>query len=135
MRREIVDSLVEDLKASGVFESVYKNIVPVWTQVKQFPAVAVIYEAEQKDPENITTRACYYIGTLSIYIYNKQPKNQFEDILSDLIDTVYKVIDDNKVLCCEVLSSDVTSMKRESGMIHPFAMAEIKVQVRYKLTL
>jgi hypothetical protein len=135
MRRKIVDSLIEDLENSGEFKVVYKNIVPVWTQVKSFPAVSVIYESETKDADNSSSRSCYYIGNVNIFIYNKQPKNKFEDILTDLIDVVYKVVEDNKVLCCEVISSDVSSMKREGGLIHPYAVAEVKLLVRYKLVL
>ncbi len=135
MRRRIVDSIADDLAADGAFKKVYKNIVPVWTQVKSFPAVAVIYESEQKDLENMSSRACYYDGIVQVYIYNKQPKTRYDDILTDLIDVVYKILEDNQVLCCEVISSDVASMKREGGLIHPYAVAEIKVVVRYKLTL
>jgi len=135
MRRRIVDSLAEDFERSGLFKRVFKNIVPVWTQVKAFPAISVIYESEEKDLENMSSRACYYTGKVNVYIYNKQPKNKFDDILTDLIDEVYTIIEDNDILCCEVIRSDVSRMKREGGLIHPYAVAEIQIAVRYKLTL
>jgi hypothetical protein len=135
MRKRVVDTLVADLEASGLFKRVYKNVVPVWTQVKSFPAVAVIYESEEKELENSSSRSCYYNGIVNVYIYNKQAKNKFEDILTDLIDEVYTIIENNNVLCCEVISSDVARMKREGGLIHPYSVAEVKIVVRYKLTL
>lgn len=135
MRRRIIDSLAEDFSASGSFKRVYKNIVPVWTQVKSFPAIAVIYESEEKQLDNQSSRSCYYVGEVNVFIYNKQSKTKFDDILTDLIDEVYTIIEDNQVLCCEVIDSDVTRMKREGGMIHPYAVAQIKIRVRYKLTL
>jgi beta-mannanase len=135
MRRKIVDSLVTDLEDSGEFKKVYRNIVPVWSQVKSLPAVAVIYEQEKKDPDNITNKACYYIGIVNIYVYNKQPKTKYDDILSDLIDIVYKVVQENDVLCNYVISAEVAEMKRDGGIAHPYSIAQIQVEVRYKLSL
>jgi len=135
VRKEIVDSLVEDLEGSGAFKKVYKNIVPVWTQVKSMPAAAVIYEEEKKDPDNISNRNCYYVGIVNIVLYNKQSKNSYEDILSDLIDLVYQIINDNEFLCYKVIDSSVASMKRDGGIAHPYSIAQIKVEVRYKLSV
>jgi hypothetical protein len=135
IRNDVVDYLIEDLKGTGEFKKVYKNIVPVWSQVKSFPAVAVIYESEEKESDSISSKSCYYVGTVKIYIYNKQTKTKFDDILTDLIDTVYKVVEENDLLCNYVVSSDIASMKREGGLIHPYAVAEIQILVRYKLSL
>jgi len=135
VREDIVNSLLEDLKATGEFKKLYKNVVPVWSQVKMFPAVAVIYEMEEKESDSSSSRSCYYKGTIKVYLYNKQPKTKYDDILSSLIDVVYKVVEENDMLCNFVISADVARMKREGGLVHPYAIAELQIDVRYKLTL
>lgn len=135
MREEIVDSLVTDLEGSGVFKRVYKNLGLHWSQIKEFPAAAVIYESEEKELDNLSSRACYYKGVIQIAVYNKQPKNKYDDILSELIDEVYRVIENNEILCCKVVRADVAGFKRDGGIAHPHAVALISVYVRYKLAL
>jgi len=135
IRQEIVDAIIADLEADGSFKRIYKNITPTWTQIKRFPAASVVYAEEIKDPDNITSNSCYYVGTVSIFVFNKQAKDKFEDILSDLITTIYKVITENDFLCTKVISADVSEMKRDGGIIHPYSVAEIRLEVRYKLAL
>jgi len=131
MRKEIVEKIVQGLKDKNLFVKFYKNIVPLWSQIDRFPAVSVIYESEEKERDNLTNRKAYYIGNISVYVFNKQHRNKYEDILSDLIDVVYEVVEDIRWQPMGVVDMTVSSMKREGGIVHPYAIAKIDIEVRY----
>ncbi len=132
-RQEVVEELVNDLKASGEFKNVYKNVVPVWTQVSTFPAVAVLYEGEEKERGNVVNSCANITGKLYVYIYNQQESERdFEDILSDLIDLVYSIIEENEYIKCNTIDCTVSSMKRDGGLVHPYALCQIMIEVKYR---
>jgi len=131
MRKEIVEKLIDGLRDKNIFVKIYKNIVPLWTQIDRFPAVSVMYESEEKERDNLTNRKAYYVGNISVYVFNKQARNQYEDILSDLIEAVYEVVEDIRWQPMGVVDMTVSSMKREGGVVHPHAIAKIDIEVRY----
>ena len=131
MRKEVIEKLINNLKETNQFKRIYKNIVPVWTQVKSFPAVSVIYESEEKERDNLTNAKALYNGHISIYVFNKQARNTYEDILSDLIDSVYAAIEKIRWQPMGVIDMTISSMKRESGVVHPFAIARLDIDVRF----
>ncbi len=132
-RKDIVDELASDFEATAEFKKVYKNIVPVWTQVPSFPAIAVLYEGEEKDRGNMVNSCANITGKVYIYIYNQQESERdFEDILSDLIDLVYSIIEENEYIKCNAIDSMVSSMKRDGGLVHPYALCQIAVEVKYR---
>ena len=131
MRIEIIDDIITAINNTAQFKKTYKNIVPVWTDVKQFPACAVMYESEEKQRDNLTNSKAYYIGKIGIFIYNKQSKTSYKDNLSDLIEEVYSVIEDIRWLKYKVVDATVSQMKRDGGIIHPYSMANIIVEIKY----
>jgi len=135
LRVDLIDSIITDLEADGTFKKIYKNIGVHWEQVRNFPAISVIYESERKASDNLSSKSCKYIGNVEFVIYNKQPKNKFDDILSDLIDVVYKIVDENHMLNCDVLTADIAGFKRDGGTAHPYSIAIVSLRIKYKLTL
>ncbi len=131
MKKEIVEKLIENLNNTGQFKQIFKNIVPVWTNVKRFPAVAVMYEGEEKERDNLTNSKAYYVGNISVYVFNKQGRNDYEDILSDYIELVYSAVEQIRWQPMGVVDMTVSSMKREGGVVHPYAIARIDIEVRY----
>ena len=131
MRIEIIDDIVTAINNTAQFKKTYKNIVPVWTDVKQFPACAVMYESEEKQRDNLTNSKAYYIGKIGIFIYNKQSKTSYKDNLSDLIEEVYSIIEGVRWLKYKVVDATVSQMKRDGGIIHPYSMANIIVEIKY----
>jgi len=131
MRKKIVEKILEGLQNKKAFVKLYKNIVPLWTQIDRFPAVSVMYESEEKERDNLTNNKAYYVGNISVYVFNKQARNQYEDILSDLIDVVYEVVEEIRWQPMGVVDMTVSSMKREGGVVHPYAIAKIDIEVRY----
>jgi len=129
-RQEAVDELINDLKGTNEFRDVYKNVVPVWTQVPSFPVAAVLYESETKDRDNMVNSCSNIVGKLFVYIYNKQDsERQFEDILSDYIDLVYEIVEQNEYLKCNTIDCTVSSMKRDGGILHPYSICQIQIDV------
>ena len=131
VRKDIVEELSNDLEATGEFKSIFKNIVPVWTNVSNMPAVAVLYESEEASKHNSTNSKTMQNGRLLVYIYNRQSANDYEDILSDLIEVVRDTILDNEYIKCNTIDTIIASMKRDGGTIHPYAMVQIVVSVKY----
>lgn len=131
VRKEAVDEIIKDLKATGEFREIFKNIVPVWTNVASMPAVAVLYEGEEASRHNQTNSKMMYEGKILIYIYERQSSTKYEDILSELIEVVRTVILDNEYLRCNTVDTVIASMKRDGGTIHPYAMAQLIVDIKF----
>ena len=131
VRKLAVEEIAKDLYDTGEFKAIYKNIVPVWTNVSRMPAVAVLYESETASRHNSTNQRMMYNGKLLIYIYNRQSANSYEDILSDLMDVVRDVILDNEYLKCNTVDTIISATKRDGGTIHPYAMVQITVDVKF----
>jgi hypothetical protein len=131
MKKELVEDIIQNLKETNKFKSFYKNTVPVWTNIRRFPAIAVLYESEEKVRDNLTNRKAYYIGHIAVFIFNKQAPNKYDDILSDYIELVYSVIENIRWHKYNIVDATVSSMKREGGIVHPYAIAKIDIEVRY----
>jgi len=134
-RIEVIDALEQDLIDSGLFKKIYKNVGVHWTQVRNFPAISIIYEQEQKIDDNMTRSGCKYEGLISFVVYNTQARDHYEDNLSDLIDAVYTIIRDNEYLRCNALTYDDIYFKRDGGTAHPYSVALITLKVKYKAVL
>ncbi len=131
VRKEAVDAIAKDLYDTGEFKKIYKNIVPVWTNVSNMPAVAVLYESEEAGRDNLTNSRMMFHGRILVYIYNRQSANEYEDILTDLIEEVKDKIIDNEYLRCNTIDTVVTGMKRDGGTIHPYAMCQLVVSIKF----
>jgi hypothetical protein len=131
VRKEAVEQLVADFEASGLFKKVYKNIVPVWTSIHKTPAAAVIYSTELADRDNFTNNKVKYYGNIYVYIYNKQAATKYEDNLTELIDEAQRIIMENEYLRCNTIETIMAELKRDGGTIHPWSMAQLRIEVTY----
>lgn len=131
VRQESVEQLVADFEASPLFRKVYKNIVPIWTSVNTVPAVAVLYSDEVAARENLTNNKVKYKGTILVYIYNKQGATKYEDNLTELIEEAQTIVMENEYLRCNTIDTIVAEMKRDGGTIHPYSMAQLKIEITY----
>ena len=129
--KQAVEEIVEDLKKTGAFKSTYQNIVPVWTNVSNMPAVAVLYESDTASRHNSTNSRMVYNGVIQVYIYNRQSSNEYGDILSDLIEEVREVLLKNEYLRCNTVDTVISAMRRDGGTIHPYAMCQLTVSIKY----
>jgi hypothetical protein len=131
VRKQSVEELVADFEASPLFRKVYKNTVPVWTKVNTVPAVSVLYSKDFADRETLTSNKIKYNGTILIYVYNKQGSTKYDDILTDLIEEAQRIVIENEYLRCNTIECIVEETIRDGGTVHPWAMAQIKVYIKY----
>ena len=132
VRKEAVDAIAKDLYDTMEFKKIFKNIVPVWTNVSNMPAVAILYESEEAGRDNVTNSKMMFHGKILIYIYNRQSANEYEDILSELIELVKDKVLDNEYLRCNTIDTVVSAMKRDGGTIHPYAMCQLTVSIKFQ---
>ena len=141
-RTSIVKALTEKLKiidGTGKFKTnIFNNSYPYlkfWDETSDFPSVFVVAgsEAREYHPSNFTWG---YLG-VSLKIYCKGEDSQ--QLLEDLLEDVENVIDANRVLVYdetngyETTEILVTSITTDEGLLAPYAIGEINLQVRYQI--
>ena len=136
--KAIVEKLNEQLDGSQCVSNVYNNAYPkikFWDEVNDFPSIYGSTGSETRDylPGGFTWG---YIGiSLKLYCKGEFAQDQLEQLLED----VESVIDKNRVLeydttnhyeTTEIL---VVSITTDEGLLYPYAVGEINLQVRYQL--
>lgn len=140
-RTSILKALVEKLKnidGTQYTSNIYNNAhakIKFWDEVNQFPAIYSSTGSEQREymPSNFTWA---YLGiSLKLYCKGEDSAEQLEQLLED----VESVIDANRVLVydsvnnyetTEILISSITT---DEGLLAPYAVGEINLQVRYAM--
>lgn len=141
-RSSIVKALSEKLKTidgSETFKTnIYNNAYPYlkfWDEINDFPAVYVVAGSEAREylPADFTWG--YLMLTLKVYCKGENSQQQLEEVLED----IEKVVHDNRVLVydtennyetTEILVSSITT---DEGLLAPYAIGEISLQVRYTI--
>jgi len=141
-RNSITKALTEKLKVidgnSPYLTNLFNNAYPYlkfWDEVKDFPAVYVIAGSETRDylPGDFT----WGFLNLSLKVYCKGENAQ--QLLENLLEDVEQVIHDNRQLTydqdnnyktTEIL---ITSIVTDEGLLQPFGVGEINIQVQYAL--
>lgn len=131
MRVELIDSIVEDLLRVRDFRKVYKNTIPMWTDVREFPAVGIIYESDQMERENLVNGKAFVVAKVPIYIYNKQKNSDITDNLSGYVEIVQNIVEKNEFLRYNTVEAIVTDFKRDGGMLLPYSVAQLILTIRY----
>jgi hypothetical protein len=141
-RTSIVKALVEKLKlidGTGNFKSnIYENAYPFlkfWDETNDFPSIYVVAGSEQREylPADFTWG--YLAITLKIYCKGEDSQQLLEDLLED----VESVIHDNRALIYDPIYNYetteilVTSITTDEGLLVPYAIGEMTLQVRYAL--
>lgn len=139
-RTSIVTALAEKFKLiNGIapyqinlFDNAHAKL-KFWDEVQQFPAVFVTPGSEQRDylPGDFTWG--YLNVCVKAYVRGEEPQTELEQLLEDL----ETVVDLNRVLeyspgktTTEIL---VTSITTDEGLLAPYGVGEINLQVRYAL--
>lgn len=141
-RTSIVKALAEKLKTidgSAPFKSnIFNNSYPYlkfWDEVSDFPCIYTVAGAESRDylPGDFT----WGFLNVSLKIYVKGDESQ--QLLEELLEDVEQVINSNRILAydespgyetTEILLSSITT---DEGLLAPYAVGEINLQVRYQI--
>lgn len=141
-RQSIVKALAEKLKdidgtsayKSNLSGNAYPKLV-FWDQCNDFPAVYLTAGSEMREymPADFTWA---YLGiSIKLYTRGEDCQEQLENLLED----VEKVIHDNRVLMYDTENSYETteilvqSITTDEGLLAPYGVGEINLQVRYAL--
>lgn len=140
-RTSILKALAEKLKlldGTNYDSNIYGNAYPklkFWDEVNDFPSIYMSPGTEVRDYQ-LSGFAWGLLG-ISIKIYCRGDNAQEQ--LEQLLDDVEKVIDTNRALIyndtnnhetTEILIASVTT---DEGLLAPFAVGEINLQVRYQV--
>ena len=141
-RTSIVKALTEKLKTIDGSQSfkcnLFGNAFPYlqfWDTTNDFPSIYVVAGSEAREylPSDFTWA---HLGiTLKVYCKGEDSQQLLEDLLED----VEKVIHDNRVLVYdaehgyETTEILINSIVTDEGLLAPYAIGEINLQVRYAL--
>lgn len=131
MRIEIIESIIADLERTKKFRKIYKNDIPLWSEVKDFPAVGIVYESDKTERANLTNGKVFVLATIPIYIYNKQRGTDPNDNLSEFVEVVQSVIEKNEFLKCNTVDAMIVDFKRDGGMLKPYSVAQLILKTKY----
>ena len=141
-RNSIVKALAEKFKiidgSAGYKTNIFNNSfakLKFWDETTDFPAVFVVAGSEAREymPSDFIWG---YLG-ISLKIYCKGEESQ--QLLEDLLEDVENVIDANRVLVYDTTNNYetteilVTSITTDEGLLAPYAIGEINLQVRYQI--
>jgi hypothetical protein len=142
-RTSIVTALAEKLKVidgTGSYKTnLFGNSYPklkFWDEVQDFPACYLVAgsESRQYHPSDFT----WAFLNISIKVYVKDESYPQED-LENLLDDIENVINDNRVLVYDTTNNLSTteiliqSITTDEGLLAPYGVGEINLQVRYAL--
>jgi hypothetical protein len=141
-RTSIVKAIVEKLKlidGTGSYKSnIYNNafsFLKFWDEVNDFPSVYTVAGSESREymPGDFTW--AFLNVTIKVYCKGEDAQQLLEDLLED----IENVIHDNRVLIYDVdnnyETTDIllTSIVTDEGLLAPYSIGEINLQVRYAL--
>jgi len=141
-RTSILKALIEKFKlidgnapySINIFNNSYP-IIRFWDEVNDFPCIYGSTGGESRDylPGGFTWA---YLGiSLKLYCKGEDAQNQLELLLEDM----ETVITNNRVLVYDTVKNYetteilVVSITTDEGLLAPYAVGEINLQVRYQL--
>lgn len=140
-RTSILKALIEKLKlidgtaySSNIFNNAYSKL-KFWDEVNDFPSVYGTSGSEQREYLPGAFTWGYLALSLKLYCKGENASDQLEQLLED----VESVIDANRVLVYDTVNNYETteilivSITTDEGLLAPYAVGEINLQVRYAL--
>ncbi len=142
-RTSIVTALVGKINAllAGVEPyqtNIYNNAhakLKFWDEIDQFPAVYVTPGSEQREYHPGEFKWGFLGVTIKVYCRGESAQEELELLLDDL----ERCVDDNRVLVYDVARGYetteilITSITTDEGLLAPYAVGEINLQVRYAI--
>jgi hypothetical protein len=142
-RTSIVNALVAKFNEAITGTAPYKTNIAnncfgklrFWDEVTDFPSVFITPGSEMREylPSDFTWG---YLGlSVKIYVRGEEPQIELEALLED----VERCVDANRVLVYDELGSEtteilITSITTDEGLLAPYGVGEVNLQVRYALS-
>ena len=141
-RQSIINALANKFKeidgSAGYKTNLYGNAYPYlkfWDEVQDYPSVYMVCGTELREyhPSDFT----WGFLSVSIKIYTKGENSS--QMLEDVLDDLEKVINSNRRLDYDLtnqLSTEeilITSISTDEGLLYPYSVGEINIQVRYQI--
>ncbi len=135
--KALAAKLKEELDGVKYTSNIYGNAYPklkFWDEVNEFSSIYMSPGSEQREylPGNFTWA---YLGiSLKLYCKGEDSTEQLEQLLED----VESVINANRVLVYDSVRNYetteilVASITTDEGLLAPYAVGEINLQVRYQ---
>jgi len=141
-RQSIVNALVSKLKlidGTGEYLSnVYKNVHPrlkFWDEVEEFPAIHLNAGSESRDYQGGGFKDRYLSITVRIYINEEDSVEALDKLLED-VETSLEVnsrlsYTDRQGVAQTTQQISIISIDTDEGVLDPYGVGEILVEVRY----
>jgi hypothetical protein len=142
-RTSIINAIVEKLRTIDGTGSFKTNIygaaygkLKFWDEIQQFPAIYLVAGTETREyhPSDFTWG---YLN-ISLKVYCKGPDSG--DELESLLEDVELVLHDNRNLVYDPVTLDhtteilITAIVTDEGLLAPYSIAELNLQVRYQVS-
>lgn len=142
-RNSITKALAEKLKTidgtapytSNLYDNSYAKL-KFWDEIQDFPAVYLVPGTEIREYHPAVFTWCYLNIAVKVYVKDQDdPQFELETLLHDL----ETCINDNRVLVYDQANSLETteiliqSIMTDEGLLVPYGVGEINLQVRYAL--
>lgn len=141
-RTSITKALIEKFKTidgTGVYKTnLYNNAdakLKFWDEVNDFPCVFATPGSEQREYLPAAFTWGYLNLAVKVYCKGEDAQEQLEVLLEDL----ETCIDANRVLVYDTVSNyetteiQIQSIVTDEGLLAPYAVGEINLQVRYAI--
>lgn len=140
-RNSILKALTEKFKVldgTTYTSNIYNNSYPFlkfWDSVSDFPCIYATPGSEQREYLPGDFKWCYLGISLKIYCKGEDSTQELEQLLED----VETIIDANRSLTYDSVNNLETteillvSITTDEGLLAPYAVGEINLQVRYAM--
>lgn len=134
----ISEKFKENLNGIAYPSNVYGNAYPTlkfWDEVNDFPCIYMSPGTEIRQYE--LSAFAWGIMNVSIKVYTRGEDAQMQ--LEQLLEDIEKVLEANKGLVYDATKDLVTtemlvvSITTDEGLLKPFAVGEINIQIRYQV--
>lgn len=143
-RSSITKALAERFKeidgTNGFKTNLYNNAYPFlkfWDEVSNFPSIYLSPGPEAREYLPGGFKWGYLSLSVRAYVKGDDPQSQLEDLLEDIenvidsVETRQLLYDaDNSYSTTEML---ITSITTDEGLLAPYGVGEITIQVRYQI--
>jgi len=130
-RSEIFNKIVSVVKDSDKFKEVYAGVAPTWSNIRMFPACAILIDREDNTPRDYTCVLDREVKVLFL-IYEKYKTNEYGDKVGDLLEDLEDVLNSSDELQSLTTYYYPESVLQDGGILYPFTMAELKLNIQYR---